>query len=71
MKRAGALLTPGPERAGAMKKWGYIAMHGVGAAAFIFLLQHFALHASLQTSLVWALTFAGCAAGLAYMQANR
>jgi hypothetical protein len=54
-----------------MKKWGYVAMHAAVAATFIFLLQHFALHASLQTSLMWALTFAGCAAGLAYMQVNR
>ncbi len=71
MSRPGALLKAGPGSVGAMKKWGYIAMHGIAAAVFIFLLQRFALHASLQTSLVWALTFAGCAAGLAYMQANR
>jgi len=54
-----------------MKKWGYIAMHAVVAATFIFLLQRFALSATLESSLLWALTFAGCAAGLAYMQANR
>jgi hypothetical protein len=54
-----------------MKKWGYIAMHAVVAATFIFLLQRFALSASLESSLLWALTFGGCAAGLAYMQANR
>ena len=58
-------------RSGAMKKWGYIAMHAVVAATFIFLLQRFALSATLESSLLWALTFAGCAAGLAYMQANR
>jgi hypothetical protein len=54
-----------------MKNWRYIAMHAVGAAAFIFLLQRYALSASLESSLLWALTFGGCAAGLAYSQANR
>ncbi|ABD87959.1 conserved hypothetical protein [Rhodopseudomonas palustris BisB18] len=49
----------------------YIMLHAVTAAVFIFLLQHYALSASLESSLVWALTFGGCAAGLAYMQANR
>jgi len=54
-----------------MKKLGYIAMHAVAAATFIFLVQRFTLSASLELSLLWALAFAGCAAGLAYMQANR
>jgi hypothetical protein len=54
-----------------MKKWRYIALHTLAAAAFIFLLQRYALHASLDSSLLWALTFGGCAAGLAYMQSNR
>ena len=49
----------------------YIAMHTVAAAAFIFLLQRYALNASLDSSLLWALTFGGCAAGLAYMQSKR
>ncbi|MBI5265207.1 MAG: hypothetical protein HY852_25725 [Bradyrhizobium sp.] len=71
MRRAGALPAAAPGRVVAMNKWAFIAMHGVAAAVFIFLLQHFALHASLESSLLWALTFAGCAAGLAYMQANR
>ena len=53
------------------KNWRYILLHAAIAAAFIFLLQHFALDATLETSLVWALTFAGCAAGLAWMQTNR
>jgi hypothetical protein len=56
---------------GVMKNWRYIAMHTVAAAAFIFLLQRYALSASLESSLLWALTFGGCAAGLAYMQSNR
>lgn len=55
----------------AVKKWSYIAMHAAAAAAFIFLLQRFTLSASLESSLLWALTFAVCAAGLAYKQANR
>jgi hypothetical protein len=54
-----------------MKHWRYMALHGVVAAAFIFLLQRYGLSASLESSLLWALTFGGCAAGLAYSQANR
>ena len=53
------------------KNWRYILLHAAIAAAFIFLLQRFALDATLETSLLWALTFAGCAAGLAWMQTNR
>ena len=53
------------------EEWAYIALHAVAAAAFIFLLQRYALNASLESSLLWALTFGGCAAGLAYMQSNR
>jgi hypothetical protein len=54
-----------------MKSWRYIALHATAAAAFIFLLQRYALSASFESSLLWALTFGGCAAGLAYMQSNR
>ncbi len=61
----------GTRRVGAMKNWRYIGLHAVGAAAFIFLLQRYALSASLESSRLWALTFGGCAAGLAYSQANR
>ena len=71
MRRARAKSAVAPARGDIMKKWGFIGLHAVAAATFIFLLQYFALHASLQSSLVWALTFAGCAAGLAYSQANR
>jgi hypothetical protein len=53
------------------KNWRYILLHAVIAAVFIFLLQRFALSATVETSLIWALTFAGCAAGLAWMQTNR
>ncbi|MCA1453294.1 hypothetical protein I6F35_08695 [Bradyrhizobium sp. BRP22] len=62
------------QRAGrevAMKHWRYIALHAAVAAVFIFLLQRYGLNASLESSLLWALTFGGCAAGLAYAQANR
>ena len=53
------------------KNWRYILLHTVAAAAFIFLLQRYMLSATLESSLLWALTFGGCAAGLAYMQSNR
>jgi hypothetical protein len=54
-----------------VKKWGFVAMHAAVAATFMFLLQRFTMNASQETSLLWALTFAVCAAGLAYKQANR
>jgi hypothetical protein len=57
--------------ADSMRHWRYIALHALAASAFIFLLQRYALSASLDSSLLWALTFGGCAAGLAYMQSNR
>jgi len=54
-----------------MKSWRYIALRTAAAAVFIFALQRYALNASLETSLLWALMFGGCAAGLATMQSNR
>jgi hypothetical protein len=54
-----------------MKNWRYIALHTVAAAAFIFLLQRYVLHASLESCLLWAIVLGGCAAGLAYSQSNR
>jgi hypothetical protein len=71
MKRVSTAQAAGPGSGGAMKHWRYMALHAVVAAAFIFLLQRYALSASLDSSLLWALTFGGCAAGLAYMQSNR
>jgi hypothetical protein len=65
------LLAARPGSVGVMKNWRYIALHTLAAAAFIFLLQRYGMNASLDTSLVWALAFGGCAAGLAYMQSNR
>jgi hypothetical protein len=53
------------------KNWRYILLHAAAAALFIFLLQRYALSATLETSLLWAVMFGGCAAGLAYSQSNR
>jgi hypothetical protein len=61
----------GPGSVGAMTKWRRVALHAVAAAAFMFLLQRYAMSASLDSSLLWAMTFGICAAGLAYMQSNR
>jgi Na+-transporting NADH:ubiquinone oxidoreductase subunit NqrB len=58
-------------RVAAMKSWRYIALHTTAAAVLFFMLQRYALNASLETSLLWALALGGCAAGLAYMQSNR
>jgi hypothetical protein len=71
MKRARTLNAAETGSVGAMKNWRYIVLHTLAAASFIFLLQRYALSASLDSSLLWALTFGGCAAGLAYMQSNR
>jgi hypothetical protein len=54
-----------------MRNLRYILLHAVTASVFIFLLQRYALSATLESALLWALTFGGCAAGLAYMQSNR
>ena len=54
-----------------MNKWLYIALHTAAAATFIFLLQRFFLSATLESSLLWAVVFGGCAAMLAYKQSNR
>lgn len=54
-----------------MRNISYIVLHAVVAAVFIFLLQRYGLNAPLESSLLWALTFGGCAAGLAYMQSKR
>jgi hypothetical protein len=62
--------TAGPGSVGAMTKWYRVALHAVAAAAFMFLLQRYTMSASLDLSLLWALTFGICAAGLAYMQSN-
>jgi len=71
MTRNRNLRAGGPGRAAAMNTWQLMALHAVAAATFIFLLQRYALSASLESSLLWALTFGGCAAGLAYSQSKR
>ena len=71
MTRIGTWPAIGQGKVSAMKDWRYIGMHAVAAAAFIFLLQRYALSATLESSLLWAITFGGCAAGLAYAQSNR
>ena len=71
MRRDRAWKAAGPGSVGAMRNWRYICLHAVAASAFIFLLQRYGLSASLDSSLLWALTFGGCAAGLAYMQSKR
>ena len=53
------------------KNWRYILLHTSAAAAFVFLLQRYALSATLETSLLWAIVLGGCAAGLAYSHGNR
>ena len=55
----------------AMNSWRYMALHAAAAGTFMFLLQRYALSASFESSLLWALTFGGCAAGLAFIQSNR
>jgi hypothetical protein len=71
MTRDRILQAAGLGSVGAMKNWRHVALHAVVAAAFIFLLQRYALSASFESALLWALTFGGCAAGLAYSQSNR
>ena len=71
MMRDRIIEAAGPGSNGAMKNWRYILLHAVAASAFVFLLQRYVLSASLESSLLWALAFGGCAAGLAYMQSNR
>ncbi|MEH2527405.1 MULTISPECIES: hypothetical protein [unclassified Bradyrhizobium] len=71
MRRGGTWPLIGQGKVSAMKNWRYIGMHAVAAAAFIFLLQRYGLNATLESSVLWALTFGGCAAGLAYAQSNR
>jgi hypothetical protein len=71
VKQHRTLQADGAGSAGTMKHWRYMALHALAAAAFIFLLQRYGLSASLESSLLWALTFGGGAAALAYMQSTR
>jgi hypothetical protein len=71
MMRVRLLKTAGRGSVGAMKNWRHMALHAAVAGTFMLVLQRYALSASFESSLLWALTFGGCAAGLAYMQSNR
>jgi hypothetical protein len=71
MRRDRTLRAAGRGSARARNSWRYIGLHAAAAATFIFLLQRYGMSASLETSLLWAVSFGGCAAGLAYMQSNR
>lgn len=71
MKRARAKAIALKSGADAMNKWLYISLHSAAAAAFMFLLQRFFLHASLESSLIWAAAFGAGAAVIATKQTNR
>jgi hypothetical protein len=71
MMRDRLLKTAGHGSVSAMKNWRHMALHAATAGTFMLLLQRYVLSASFESSLLWALTFGGCAAGLAYMQSNR
>ena len=68
-KRALQAFAPGS--VGVIKKLRYIALHAAAAATFIFLLQRYALGATLEAGLLWALALGACAVALAYSQSNR
>jgi len=53
-----------------MTNWRYIAAHR-GGGGFHFSAAAVRVERTLESSLLWALTFGGCAAGLAYAQSNR
>ncbi|MDB5513761.1 MAG: putative exported protein of unknown function [Tardiphaga sp.] len=63
--------TAGPGSVVMRQHWRTILLHTIAAATFIFLLQRYALSATLESSLLWAVVFGGCAAVLATSQANR
>jgi hypothetical protein len=71
MKPLSTLRTAEPGSVVMRQHWRTILMHAVAAATFIFLLQRYALSATLESSLLWAVVFGGCAAVLATSQANR
>lgn len=49
----------------------YIVLHTLGAAAFIFVLNKFALGTSLESSVFWAIGFGAMAGGLAWQHTQR
>lgn len=48
-----------------------MAQHAAMAGVFFFVLQHFVLKESVETSLLWAAFFAAAAAILAWVQSRR
>jgi len=52
-------------------KWMRIGLHALAAGVFVFILQRFALHQSLEVSALWGLGFAVAAAHLAWLQSQR
>ena len=48
-----------------------VATHAAGAAAFFFVLQHYIMHETVETSLLWAGSLAVAAALLAWSQTRR
>jgi hypothetical protein len=71
MKRDRVVQAAVKDKPEAPKNWGYIALHTAAATGFFFVLQRYAMNASLDSSLLWALGFGGCAAVLAYKQSTR
>jgi hypothetical protein len=71
MRRGSIMSAAGLGSVDPVKRLRYITLHAATAGAFIFLLQRYVLDASLDSSLLWALAFGGCAAALAYTQSNR
>jgi hypothetical protein len=51
--------------------YGYIALHGLVAAAFFFVLQRFVLNQSFETSLLWGGLLGAGAAAIAWQQMRR
>ncbi len=49
----------------------YIALHTLGAAAFIFILNKYILGTSLESSVFWMIGFGAMAGGLAYQHTKR
>jgi len=56
---------------GGLGRWGYIALHTVGAGVFFFLLQRYALDQPHDTAMKWAMFFGVAAALVAYGQTRK
>lgn len=60
-----------PSQPSGLGKWTRIVLHAAGAGAFVFVLQHYLLHQTLEVSSLWALGFAAAGAHLAWLQSSR